>query len=76
MAQQPQIQFPASPPIDLPLWHRFLRTSDLLWLSREAGEALKFYGNRPQRGATTAAILYFLVETARLNAQDAAEYLR
>ena len=40
MAQQPQIQFQTSPPIDLPLWHRFLRTADLLWLSREAGEAI------------------------------------
>ncbi len=40
MHQRPQIQPPSSPPIDLPLWHQFLRTQDLLWLNREAGEAL------------------------------------
>ncbi len=40
MHPQPQTPFQTSPPIDLPLWHRFLRTQDLLWLSREAGEAL------------------------------------
>ncbi len=40
MQQRPQSQPPSSPSIDLPLWHRFLRTQDLLWLNREAGEAL------------------------------------
>jgi len=35
-----------------------------------------FYGNRSQRGAKTAAILYSLVETAKLNDRDPAEYLR
>jgi hypothetical protein len=40
MHQRPQTPTQSPPPIDLPLWHRFLRTQDLLWLSREAGEAL------------------------------------
>ena len=40
MHPQPQIPNQTSPPIDLSLWHRFLRTQGLLWLSREAGESL------------------------------------
>ncbi len=35
-----------------------------------------FYGNRSKRGAKTAAILYSLIETAKLNARDPAAYLR
>jgi len=35
-----------------------------------------FYGNRSRRGAKTAAILYSLIETAKLNGRDPAEYLR
>ncbi len=35
-----------------------------------------FYGNRSKRGAKTAAILYSLIETAKLNACDPAAYLR
>lgn len=35
-----------------------------------------FYRNRSKRGAKTAAILYSLIETAKLNNQDPSEYLR
>ena len=35
-----------------------------------------FYGNRSKRGAKTAAILYSLIETAKLNGCDPAAYLR
>lgn len=35
-----------------------------------------FYGNRSKRGAKTAAILYSLIETAKLNGRDPAAYLR
>ena len=35
-----------------------------------------FYGNRSKRGAKTAAILYSLIETAKLNGRDPAVYLR
>ena len=35
-----------------------------------------FYGNRSRRGAKTAAILYSLIETAKLNDCDPAAYLR
>lgn len=35
-----------------------------------------FYGNRSKRGAKTAAILYSLIETAKLCGQDPAKYLR
>jgi len=35
-----------------------------------------FYGNRSKRGAKVAAILYSLIETAKLNGLDPAAYLR
>jgi len=35
-----------------------------------------FYGNRSKRGARTAAILYSLIETAKLNGVNPSEYLR
>lgn len=35
-----------------------------------------FYGNRSKRGAKTAAILYSLIETAKLCGQEPAAYLR
>lgn len=35
-----------------------------------------FYGNRSKRGAKTAAILYSLIETAKLNGRDPSAYLR
>lgn len=35
-----------------------------------------FYGNRSKRGAKTAAILYSLIETAKLCGQDPSAYLR
>jgi transposase len=35
-----------------------------------------FYGNRSQQGAKVAAILYSLIETAKLRGVDPAEYLR
>ncbi|MEM8997459.1 MAG: transposase, partial [Acidobacteriota bacterium] len=35
-----------------------------------------FYGNRSKRGARTAAILYSLIETAKLNGRDPRIYLR
>lgn len=35
-----------------------------------------FYGNRSKRGAKVAAILYSLIETAKLRSQDPAAYLR
>jgi len=34
-----------------------------------------FYGNRSKRGAKTTAILYSLIETAKLCGQNPAEYL-
>jgi len=35
-----------------------------------------FYGNRSKRGAKTTAILYSLIETAKLNGRDPSAYLR
>ena len=35
-----------------------------------------FYGNRSKRGAKTTAILYSLIESAKLNGRDPASYLR
>ena len=35
-----------------------------------------FYGNRSKRGAHTTAILYSLIETAKLNGINPSEYLR
>ncbi len=35
-----------------------------------------FYGNRSPRGAKVAAILYSMIETAKLNGADPSEYLR
>jgi transposase len=35
-----------------------------------------FYGNRSKRGAKVAAILYSLIETAKLNARQPVDYLR
>ena len=35
-----------------------------------------FYGNRSKRGAETAAILYLLIETAKLCGVNPSDYLR